>query len=84
MTGDGEPTRHDQPVVFDEVLRLDVKPGDTLVLRTDEELSAQVLDEIHDVFARLYGSTVKVMVLEGGLRLEGVVSELPDAPWEAE
>lgn len=68
----------DQPITLDDVKRLDVHPGDTVVLRCDTHLYPEALDQIDQAFAEKYGDTVKVLVLDGGLRLDGIISGLPE------
>jgi hypothetical protein len=65
---------------FDDVKRLDVQPGDTLVITTDGWIGRAAWDEMQQKFAVEFGGTVRFMVLEGGARLEGVIGGLPERP----
>jgi hypothetical protein len=59
-----------------EVTVVDVRPGDTLVLRCDRLLSDDEYDDLQARFRAQYGPDVKIVVLEGGMRLEGIVGGL--------
>ena len=67
-----------------ETVVLNLRPGGTLVLRYDRWLTDQEYDEISSRFQAQHGPDVKVVLLEGGMRLEGVVSGLfPGRPSES-
>jgi hypothetical protein len=71
----------DQPITIDDVKRLDVKPGDTLVLTCERSLRGADCAAIRTQFDEEYGpGAVRLLVLDGGLRLGGVVGGLPQRP----
>lgn len=53
--------------------RLEVKPGDCLVLTTPEHLSKEVADQIRETFEpHVKDLAVKVLVLSGGMKIGAI------------
>lgn len=66
----------DQPITIDDVRRLDVRPGDVVVLRADRLLSANEVDVIQaelDKVNEAKDLRVHFVILEGGLRVDSIL-----------
>ncbi len=61
-----------------DLQRLEVKPGDRFVLQVDYHPTAEMLDRFREVWRRVMGDDVPLLVLEKGAKL-GVVSLTQDA-----
>ena len=55
----------DQPIVLDDVKRLDVRPGDVLLVRFKQYLSDMEFDEVNTYLSEALGDDVRVVVVEG-------------------
>jgi asparagine synthetase B (glutamine-hydrolysing) len=67
-------------MTFDELqfARLELKPGEAIVLRTDHALSQDVRRLIEDYVHSKLGASVPVLVLDGGMDISTVaVAEKP-------
>lgn len=57
---------------LEDLRRLDVQPGDTVVLRTPDRLSVAACDRLREGMAGVLPPSVKTVVLEGGMDLSVV------------
>jgi hypothetical protein len=57
-----------------EIARLELHPGDTLVVRTEQHLSKEQTGYIEGFIKPLIPEGCKVLVLGGGLRLDVLTS----------
>lgn len=60
----------DLALIIDSISRLDVRPGDTLVLRVNRVLSKDLCTQLRDFMRQEVPASVKVLVLPSDVRLE--------------
>lgn len=58
-----------------DLQRLSLKPGDKFVIQTDQHLSAEMVEHIRTLWEMFAGPDVKLLVLDGGLRLGAISTE---------
>lgn len=59
----------DAPIMIEDVERLDVRPGDTLVVKVPPMMSHAQADEIAEQFLSYFGDTIQVVVATGDVEV---------------
>lgn len=62
----------------EEVRRLTIRPGDTLVFRFKQRLSREVVDDIGQYVKEKLGEDIKLMILDQGTALD-ILEKTADA-----